>query len=92
MAEARAWLNDRYGKSKRAPMYIDTPSGAKRVGYVIGFRAADWSHAPVEKWLQQDWVEFREVSLMDLNREASNHARFELTVPHIEFEYQEGEE
>lgn len=59
--EARAWLKERYGRAKRVPMYRDQKEGAPViVGYVIGYRNADWSHAPVQHWLQQDWIEFRE--------------------------------
>jgi hypothetical protein len=61
MKAARAFLRARYGKAKRAAMYQDTKEGTKRVGYVFGFRNADVSHTPVEKWLQQDWVSFEEV-------------------------------
>jgi hypothetical protein len=72
--KAEAWINERYGKSKRSPMYIDTVdpqtkevTGAKRIGYIIGFRNADFSHYPVDKWLQQDWIEFRECKSLDLD-------------------------
>ena len=62
LKDAKEWIKETYGKSKRVPMYIATKDGqSKKIGYVIGFRNADWSHAPVEKWLQQDWIEFREV-------------------------------
>ena len=61
--DAKAWLKKHYGNCSRQPMFVDTVDGeAKRVGYVYGFRNADWSHSPVDKWLQQDWVEFRECS------------------------------
>lgn len=61
MQAARDWLKERYGSSKRVPMYHDTKDGrTKQTGYVYGFRNADWSHAPLDKWLQQDWVSFRE--------------------------------
>lgn len=67
LAEARAYLAKRYGKAKRAPMYRDVEGAPPiRIGYVIGFRASDWSHYPVEKWLQQDWIEFRESSPLNL--------------------------
>ena len=67
MAEAQAWIKAQYGTSNRKAMYVDGMDGhAKRIGYVIGFRNADWSHAPVESWLQQDWVEFRESAVLDL--------------------------
>lgn len=62
MAEARAWLAKEYGESKRQSMYLDSETGTRRVGYVIGFRNADYSHSPVEHWLQRDWVEFKEVT------------------------------
>jgi hypothetical protein len=58
---AQAYIRDRYGKAKRQPMYRDTASGTVKCGYVVGFRNADWSHSPVEHWLQQDWIELREV-------------------------------
>lgn len=61
-ADAMAWIKENYGKAKRVPMYVDTKKGKTlKVGYVIGFRASDWSHNPVEKWLQQDWIVFKEV-------------------------------
>lgn len=56
---AEAWIDETYGRSKRTKMFRDTPEGTTQVGYVIGFRNADYSHAPVDKWLQQDWIEFR---------------------------------
>ncbi len=62
MQEAKDWIKETYRKAKRTPMYVDLKDGgSKKVGYVIGFRNADWSHAPVEHWIQQDWIEFREV-------------------------------
>ena len=67
LAGANAWLKENYGKSKRAPMYVDTPLGTKRIGYVIGFRTADWSHAPVHHWIQQDWIEFRDCKPLELD-------------------------
>ena len=60
--ETKKWIKEQYGKSKRVPMYIDTKEGeSKKVGYIFGFRNSDCSHYPVEKWIQQDWVHFREV-------------------------------
>lgn len=67
MASARAWLREQYGKSKRVPMYRDCTDGTTQtIGYIYGFRASDWSHAPVDRWLQQDWVEFRSEEPIDL--------------------------
>ena len=61
MKEAMAWIKENYGKAKRVPMYQDTKSGGtKKVGYVIGFRNADMSHYPADKWIQQDWISFYE--------------------------------
>ncbi len=54
MEDAQKWLKETYSKSKRSKMYCDTKDGAKHIGYVIGFHNADWSHSPVEKWIQQD--------------------------------------
>lgn len=59
---AHDWIKRTYGKSRRSPIYITDQDGqAIKIGYVIGFRNADWSHSPVNHWLQQDWIEFREV-------------------------------
>ena len=61
IADARKWIKEQYGKSKRSPMYVNGKDGkSKKIGMVIGFKNADWSHAPVESWIQQDCIEFRE--------------------------------
>lgn len=57
---ADTWIDEQYGTSKRTPMYRDVDGKSIQCGVIIGFRNADWSHAPVEKWLQQDWIEYRE--------------------------------
>jgi hypothetical protein len=67
ITEAKNWLKEEYGKAKRTPMYQDTKDGKpKKTGYVIGFRNSDISHLPVNKWIEQDWVEFREVKTLEL--------------------------
>lgn len=66
--EAQAYLKERYGKAKRAPMYVDVNGKSKQIGWVIGFRNADWSHHPVDKWIQRDWVEVRCVGLMAVGK------------------------
>jgi hypothetical protein len=67
MHAAKAWLRQRYGTCKRQPMYRDRDNGPPlHCGYVYHFNGADWSHSPVEKWRQQDWVEFRESKPADL--------------------------
>jgi hypothetical protein len=68
LAAARAWLAGEYGKHRRRRMLVDKGAVTFHCGYVIGFRNADWSHAPVEHWLQQDWVEFRESHVLDLGK------------------------
>lgn len=70
LPSAKQFLNETYGKSKRRPMFCDTKEGKpKHIGYVIGFKNADLSHSPVEKWLQQDWIHFNEVKSLDLDAE-----------------------
>lgn len=66
MAEAKKYLQDQYGKAKKQKMYIDVNGETIHCGYIFGFRDADYSHYPVQHWLQQDWVEFRNVDLMKL--------------------------
>ena len=57
LPSAQQFLKERYGKCKRRKIYIDGEDGqAQHVGYIYGFRNADYSHAPVSHWLQQDWV------------------------------------
>ena len=59
--EAMNWIKENYPGKKRQPMYCDTKEGTKRVGYVIGFRNSGWGSGSHDKWLQQDWISFREV-------------------------------
>jgi len=45
---------------EKTPMYIDTKaygSKPKQIGWIFTYENADYSHSPVEKWVQQDWVE-----------------------------------
>lgn len=68
MDAARKWLRERYGKCKRVPMYRDRDNAPPlKVGYIFGYRNADYSHSPVQHWLQQDWVELREVITKPVN-------------------------
>ncbi len=62
MDAAKDWLTEQYGTCKRVPMYCDPD--AQKIGYIYSFCASDISHVPVEKWIQQDWVEFRDVQLV----------------------------
>lgn len=71
MKAAMAWIKENYGNAKRRAMYRDRDNAKPmKCGYVIGFRNADWSHVPVSKWLQQDWIEFRECKTLNLERVA----------------------
>lgn len=61
-AALKEWLRETYGTCKRAPMFRDKKDGPPvRCGYVFGFRNADYSHSPVQRWLQQDWVTFNRI-------------------------------
>lgn len=65
VAAAKAWIADRYRKSKRAPMYRDgKDGGAVKVGYVIGYRGEEQDRSAtsgVYHYLGQDWIEFANV-------------------------------
>jgi len=65
--DANKALAERYDKSwnRRGKIFVDTKSGgALHCGYTVGFHNADFSHVPVKKWLQRDWIEFREVNVV----------------------------
>ena len=51
----RTYLKEKYSSCKRIKMFIGEN---KHIGYVYGFRGEDFT----DKWLQQDWVEFRLIS------------------------------
>lgn len=55
--EIRNWLKEHYDNCridvKRTQMYY---GDSKPCGYVYEYENADWSHSPVEEWLQQDWI------------------------------------
>ena len=68
--DAENWLKEEYGNCKKIKMYVEDVNDKTKtrcIGYVYGFRNSDISHLPVEKWLQQDWVEFRESNLLYFN-------------------------
>ena len=58
--EAKQFIKDTYGASKRQAMYQD--NGANQIGWVIHFKNADYSHAPTNKWYQLDWVTITHVT------------------------------
>jgi hypothetical protein len=61
-ATARAWIAEEYGRARRAPMYRDTPTGAQRAGYVVGFRCK--YRNPGDAIMEQHWIEFRAVEVV----------------------------
>ena len=57
VSKYQAWLKETYGTCKRVKMFRDLPNGqATQVGWIYCFKNEDWSHSPVAKWWQQDWV------------------------------------
>ena len=65
MKQAREWLREEYGTSKRAAMYRDRKDGPPiKCGYVIGFRPPYRSKG--EAILEQHWVSFRESNPLEL--------------------------
>lgn len=67
MAEAKAYLKETYGNCKTSPMYQDRKDGTTvRSGTIYHFKNADYSHAPVEHWYQQDWVSFDKLTPITL--------------------------
>lgn len=63
-------LKTRYGNSwnHRKKMYRDTKNGTIHCGWIVGFKNADLSHSPVDRWLQRDWIEL--VKCTPINLEA----------------------
>lgn len=59
--DVRNWLKEHYGDAKVRPSYIDVNHKAVPCGYVFTFENADWSHSPVEKWTQVDWVNINKI-------------------------------
>lgn len=51
---------EQYKGHKRTKIYRDP--NAEHVGYIYHFKNSDVSHAPVESWYQQDWVEISDLS------------------------------
>lgn len=60
MANAKNWLNQEYGKCKKVNLYIDLENGKTiKNGYIYCFKNSDYSHYPVENWLEQHWISFQ---------------------------------
>jgi len=65
--KAKEWLKEYYGKCKRSKMYMDKEDGNHfHCGYIYHFHNDDISHVPVEKWIQNDRVTFREIKTINL--------------------------
>ncbi len=61
--KVKNWLKEQYKNCKKIPIYRDrTKNEPVKVGHIFCFKNADWSHSPVQKWYQRDWVEVREVN------------------------------
>jgi hypothetical protein len=59
--EVRQWINKRYRDVKHQYSYVDIKGVSTKCGYVFQFDNADWSHAPVEHWIQADWVNINKI-------------------------------
>lgn len=58
----KQWLHNTYGTHKRGVMKREKSDGSFiKVGYVFHYVNCDFSHAPLEKWYQQDWIELSHV-------------------------------
>jgi hypothetical protein len=55
--EVKNWLKQKYDdcriKVRRMQMYY---GDSTLCGYIYEYENADWSHSPVERWVQQDWI------------------------------------
>lgn len=60
---AKEYLKKRYRDCKRQKIYIDKKDqSTEHIGWIYCFRGEDWSHYPVSRWYQQDWVVVYDVS------------------------------
>lgn len=69
LAEARKYVAETYCRIKgvkKSPMYRDVKGSSVRSGWVFSFWNADYSHAPIEKWWQEDWVEILRFTFEDV--------------------------
>ncbi len=61
LEQARTYLANIYNSHKKVKIYVDDMNGkVKHIGWIYCFKNKDWSHNS-NWWLQQDWVEIREV-------------------------------
>lgn len=66
LESAEQWINDTYGKSKRKPMFQDIENKPKKIGYVIGFRNEEYENGEWRKFLQQDWISFHTMEVVQI--------------------------
>lgn len=60
--EVKAFLQERYNKVKKVPMYQDTANGETiKTGVIYCYKNKDWSHDS-KPWYQQDWVTVNETT------------------------------
>ena len=65
---ALCWIDAEYQGHKKVKMYCDTKEGdTKHAGWIYCFRNADYSHNPIKKWTQQDWVNLSVVTEIKLS-------------------------
>jgi hypothetical protein len=64
---SNVWLKN--CEVKRSIMYYGENSIP--CGYVFEFEDADYSHAPVVKWIQRDWVSFSKIVAEDAFKEVA---------------------
>ena len=61
LEDCKQVLKEKYGKCKKQKMFRDRKDGESyQSGWIYSFKNSDISHDSKE-WLQQDWVEIREV-------------------------------
>ena len=65
--EAKEWINDTYGNSRKSSMYIDDEDGnPKKIGYVIGFRNYQFIDGKRENFIEQHWIGFERVEELEI--------------------------
>jgi len=62
--EALTFIEEKYKGHKREAMYMDyiNTNETVQVGWIYKFRNADFSHAPLKWWNQQDWIVLKYVT------------------------------
>lgn len=65
IAEIKEVFIERYGEmpSTKKKVYQELKDGtSQEIGFTHSFENADYSHAPIEKWYQTDWIEITKVT------------------------------